>query len=188
MSMTEAFFEAERNYTTTHEELAGLMHTRNGRRAAGGTAHVPAPPEASSATREWRRTSSELVPWQPPNHSPEIVAVDRQHLWLIALIRELARRDQVGTPKQEQLQSLIFIAGLTARHFAAEEACMAAIEYPKLDTHRLIHRDLLVQFREHVRGFEQGGQKLGHKLRSFLAFWLLPHLVESVDWQCPPSA
>jgi hemerythrin-like metal-binding protein len=92
----------------------------------------------------------------------------------------LSERAEKGASKAELSELLKVLSDYTALHFRAEEACMEAIRYPKLDTHRLIHRDLLIRLREHVSGFETGDGTLGHKLTSFLKFWLMTH-IKSVD-------
>jgi hemerythrin len=53
---------------------------------------------------------------------------------------------------------------------------MRDLGHPKLDTHQLIHRDLLVMMRRHVDEFAAGDGRLGCKLRSFLVYWLGSHL------------
>ena len=108
--------------------------------------------------------------------------IGRQQQSLPVLVAALARRDKEGASKGELSESLALIAAFTARHFSAEEAYMAELGYPKLDTHRLIHRDLLAHLHAHLQTYENGGPRLGHKLRSFFTFWLLPH-IQSIDWQ-----
>jgi hemerythrin-like metal-binding protein len=106
--------------------------------------------------------------------------MDRQHDILIELMSSLRERAEEGASKAELSDLLKQLSDYTVLHFRAEEACMEAMSYSKLDTHRLIHRDLLIRLREHVGGFETGDGTLSHRLTSFLKFWLTTH-IKSVD-------
>lgn len=126
---------------------------------------------------------SEFFRWEPGQHakgSLQIEEVDRQHGILIALMDALVEHAAEGASKAELSGLLKHLVDYTALHFQAEEACMQATDYPKLDTHRLIHRDLLIRLREHVGSFENGNGTLSRALTSFLQFWLKTH-VRSVD-------
>jgi hemerythrin len=126
---------------------------------------------------------SEFFDWEPEQRSKcslQIEEMDRQHETLIALMSALGERAEEGASKEELSDRLKELSDYTVLHFGAEEACMEAMSYPKLDTHRLIHRDLLIRLREHVGSFEAGDGTLSHRLTSFLKFWLTTH-IKSVD-------
>jgi hemerythrin-like metal-binding protein len=123
------------------------------------------------------------VRWKPELESKSslrLEEMDRQHRVLTALIHGLGKRAAQGASKAELSDILEQLSDYTVRHFQVEEAYMEATSYPKLDTHQLIHRDLLLKLREHVSEFEAGSGKLGHRLTSFLKFWLAAH-INSVD-------
>ena len=103
-------------------------------------------------------------------------AMEAQHEVLAALMHRLAERDSNGASKQELAGLLGQLESFTAGHFKDEEAYMRDLGHPKLDTHQLIHRDLLAMLRRHVDEFEAGDGRLGCKLRSFLVYWLGSHL------------
>src|SRR5688572_25523888 len=121
---------------------------------------------------------SEFFDWEPEQHSKcaaQLEEMDRQHETMIELMGALNERAEKGASKAELSDLLKELSDYTALHFRAEEVCMEAIRYPKLDTHRLIHRDLLIRLREHVDGFETGDGTLGQQLTRVLTFWLLGH-------------
>jgi hemerythrin-like metal-binding protein len=126
---------------------------------------------------------SELSGRQPERHSKDPVQaeeIERQHETMIALMKDLGERASAGASRAVLADLLQRLSDYTVLHFQAEEAYMAATSYPKLDTHRLIHRDLLIRLREHIRGFETGNGRIGHPLTSFLKYWLAAH-INSVD-------
>ena len=106
--------------------------------------------------------------------------MDRQHETLVAIMDELERRDAQRAPKEELSALLVRLADCTLQHFEAEEAFMSRTGYPKLDTHCIIHRSLLSALHDHRQTFESGGGRLGHKLLSFMKYWLVAH-INSVD-------
>jgi hemerythrin len=106
--------------------------------------------------------------------------MDRQHETLVAIMDELARRDAQRAPKEELSALLLCLADCTLQHFEAEEAAMARTGYAKLDTHCIIHRSLITALNDHRQTFESGGGRLGHKLLSFMKYWLVAH-INSVD-------
>jgi hemerythrin len=103
-------------------------------------------------------------------------AMEAQHEVLASLMRTLAERDANGASKGELGALLCQLESFTAGHFRDEEAYMRDLAHPKLDTHQLIHRDLLAMLRRHVDEFEAGEGRLGCKLRGFLVYWLGSHL------------
>ena len=103
-------------------------------------------------------------------------AMEAQHEVLASLMRTLAEQDSNGASKGELGALLRHLESFTAGHFKDEEAYMRDLGHPKLDTHQLIHRDLLAMLRRHVDDFEAGDGRLGCKLRSFLIYWLGSHL------------
>jgi hemerythrin-like metal-binding protein len=105
-----------------------------------------------------------------------------QHQNLTSLMRTLAERDAGGASRGELSVLLRQLETDTAGHFKDEERYMCDVAHPKLDTHQLIHRDLLAMLRRHVDEFESGSGRLGCKLLSFFKYWLGAHL-EGMDRQ-----
>lgn len=113
-------------------------------------------------------------------HTPLVQIMDLQHESLTLLMRTLAQRDAAGASKGELSELLFQLEKDTVEHFRDEEVHMAEIAHPKLDTHQVIHRDLLAMLRRHTVEFESGSGRLGCKLLSFLKYWLGTH-IEGMD-------
>lgn len=120
--------------------------------------------------------------WDPKQYSLEIEAMDQEHLVLISMMNKLAVRADAGAAKAELSVLLREFGRYTVRHFDDEEAYMASIDYPKLETHRTIHRDLLGSLHEHIAAFEAGDGKLSGRFLSFLRLWLGAH-IRGIDKQ-----
>jgi hemerythrin-like metal-binding protein len=106
--------------------------------------------------------------------------MEAQHEVLAWLMRTLAERGAAGAPKSELGQLLRQLVSQTANHFEEEEQYMTDLGHPKLDTHRIIHRELLAMLQRHVAEFEQGDGRLGPKVLGYLKYFLGAHL-EGMD-------
>jgi hemerythrin-like metal-binding protein len=111
--------------------------------------------------------------------------MEEQHELLTSLMRTLVERDSGGASKKELSSRLRQLESSTAAHFKEEEVYMRDLAHPKLDTHQLIHRNLLAMFRRHVDEFETGPGRLGCKLLSFLKYWLASH-IDGMDRHLAP--
>jgi hemerythrin-like metal-binding protein len=127
----------------------------------------------------------ELAKLRPEEHELQAEAMEAQHELLTSLMRMLAERDAAGASKLELSGLLRELESCTASHFKEEEAYMRDVAYPKLDTHQLIHRDLLAMFRRHLDEFDSGRGRLGCKLLSFLKYWLASH-IDGMDRNLAP--
>lgn len=125
---------------------------------------------------------SDLFVWDPKQYSLEIEAMDEQHLRLIGLMNKLAVRAEAGAPKAELSAALRELGRYTVKHFDDEEAYMRSFDYPKLETHRAIHRDLLRTLHEHIDTYEAGDGRLSPKVLHFLKLWLGAH-IKGIDKQ-----
>jgi hemerythrin-like metal-binding protein len=125
---------------------------------------------------------SDLFVWDPSQYSLEIEAMDQQHLILIGLMNKLAVRADAGAPKAELSAALRELGRFTVKHFDAEEAYMRSFNYPKIETHRAIHKDLLRSLHEHIDIYEAGDGRLSPKVLQFLKLWLGAH-IKGIDKQ-----
>ena len=119
---------------------------------------------------------TELVEARERQLDLQAEAMEAQHEVLASLMRSLAARDGEGAQRAELTLLLRQLESFTATHFKDEEVYMRDLGHPKLDTHQLIHRDLLAMLRRHIDEFEAGDGRLGCKLRSFFVYWLGSHL------------
>jgi hemerythrin len=133
----------------------------------------------SRISRERERNAkavNEFSGRSPEKHALELDEIDQQHEQLVSIMNLLTKRDADRAPKAELAELLEQLVEATLRHFEAEEAYMAGTGYPKLDTHQIIHRDLLATLQRHVGTFYTGHGRLGVQLLSFLKFWLSAHM------------
>jgi hemerythrin-like metal-binding protein len=119
---------------------------------------------------------SQHMAWDAQAYSLQADEMDRQHDTLLLLMNELVRRDVEGADKQDLSELLDELCSLTLAHFQAEEACMQATGYGRLDIHGLIHSKLIAKLREHMQVFRDGNGRLGRTLVSFFEFWLAAHI------------
>jgi hemerythrin len=133
---------------------------------------------------------SNSFPWQPAIYALPIDDMDQQHRVLLELMANLAQRDAGGATKAELSEMLELLRTCTLEHFRDEEAYMAKMACAKLEIHQLIHRDLAKALGEHIREFEAGNGRLGHRLLSFLKFWLCAHIrgADKDHLRYPPRA
>ncbi len=124
----------------------------------------------------------EFFVWNPVEYSLDIELMDDEHQVLIAKMNKLAAQNQAGASKLELLTSLRELGQYTVKHFDDEEAYLASIDYPKLATHRAIHRDLLRSLHEHIAEFQAGDGKVSDKCLGFLKLWLGAH-IKGIDMQ-----
>jgi hemerythrin-like metal-binding protein len=125
---------------------------------------------------------SELFSWDAKQYALDIAEMDAQHQVLISMMNELAERAAANAPKSEVLALLKQLGNYTIQHFREEEAYMERIGYPQLETHKVIHRELLSNLRQHVAAFDAGSGKVAGDLLGFLKFWLAAH-IRGIDRQ-----
>jgi hemerythrin len=64
----------------------------------------------------------------------------------------------------------------TETHFASEEGLMAGAGYPELDSHRILHRNLMAQARDMELRVELGERNAPLELNRFVCNWLIDHI------------
>lgn len=124
------------------------------------------------------RPAPELVLQWSESFATGLEAVDRDHRLLIALLNHLhdilargASHEQVGRVLRKVLEH-------TESHFAWEEAYIAQNGFPGLDTHRLLHQDLLKDLHQLLQDHANGRfDSLDDLLFNYLKYWLVDHIV-----------
>ncbi len=119
-----------------------------------------------------------LMEWSPVL-DVSVPAMNDQHKILIGFMNELYELHQKGADKAQLAGALKKLGDWAVKHFADEEAYMASVNFPDLDKHKLIHKDLVSKFVAHVQSFEKSG-KVEPGLFGFLTFWLTAH-IEGLD-------
>lgn len=105
-----------------------------------------------------------------------VESLDAQHDELVTLMTKIIRRDASSALKAELSLLLWQLVIRTEHHFTDEEVYMLDTGYPRLDTHKIMHTQLLTSLRRHVTEFEVGNGRLGTRLITFLKFWLMTHI------------
>lgn len=129
---------------------------------------------------------TDFFAWNPKTLSVQVPAMDDEHQVLIKKMNAL-HAAHAAKLDRHQIESLLRdFAKYTTKHFADEEAFMAKIGYPNLESHKQIHRRLLTQVGEHVAAFEASGA-LTEAFFTFLSFWLTSH-IRGIDVKYAPAA
>lgn len=72
--------------------------------------------------------------------------IDRQHREIFERVGALLEASRTRRSKEEVLRLVEFLDAYAVDHFAAEERRMEATGYPKLEAHRLEHRQFAKEF------------------------------------------
>lgn len=105
-----------------------------------------------------------------------VKSMDEQHTVLIETLNELHAAMMRGQARHIAGPLLHKLVDYTRDHFAAEEATMAAVDYPDLAQHRQRHQELTWQVNDYVKRFESGDMTVTVPLLTFLSDWLVKHI------------
>jgi hemerythrin len=119
-----------------------------------------------------------LLTWNN-SFSVGVRAIDSQHTTLFSLLNGLHEAMMKGQSQNLTGPLLHKLVNYTREHFSAEEAMMAAANYPGLAQHRIEHRDLARQVEGYVAKFERGEGTINIQLLAFLRDWLTDHIQAS---------
>lgn len=116
-----------------------------------------------------------LIVWSD-KLSVGVKSIDAQHGVLVDTLNELHDAMLKGQAKSLTEPLLRSLMAYTRDHFSAEEAMMAAANYPQLEGHRVRHRELVKKVEDYVARFESGEITLNLHLLNFLRDWLTEHI------------
>ncbi len=116
-----------------------------------------------------------LLTWDS-SYSVGVQSLDRQHTNLFDILNELHAAMMAGQASEAAGELLRKLVSYTKSHFAAEEALMAATQYPRLAQHRELHAALTRQVEEFVARYDRGESALSVPLLTFLRDWLTKHI------------
>ncbi len=103
--------------------------------------------------------------------------MDTEHQELVSLMNRLFDANEKKLPKPEIIAAFKALADFTVKHFADEEAYMASVNFPDIEKHKLIHKDLLTKVSAHLDGFKNGGGQVDESVFDFLNLWLKAHIM-----------
>lgn len=120
---------------------------------------------------------SVLIEWQP-DYSVNIPSIDKQHQYLVTVIRQLQEamlegraRDFIGHVFEEMNLYTKF-------HFQFEEDLLEKHQYPELPGHHGRHAELIDQLHGLAQQHAEGKLNAGAPVMHFLRSWLLDHICE----------
>lgn len=104
--------------------------------------------------------------------------LDSDHRILIDLLDQLHDAMETGQSRAVIGSVISVLAEYVEHHFRREEALMAEVGFPDLDSHRAQHRDLerqVLEVRDRYRAGEKGA--LGQEVVDLLKNWLTDHIL-----------
>ena len=105
-----------------------------------------------------------------------IDAIDKDHQVLISLTNKISLRSIDDEDLDKIIEELIDYARY---HFRREEAVMEACDYPDLETHQALHRELTSQVSDLAESWlKERDPRMLHHLRKFLWEWWINHIVQ----------
>lgn len=102
-------------------------------------------------------------------------AMDHEHRLLIDRMNAVYDGAEKGLPYPEMKKRMDELAAYTVKHFKDEEEYMEKMKFEGLGTHKIIHQQLLTQFDDHMKKF-QDSQQVSGAFFSFLKVWLTSHI------------
>lgn len=105
-----------------------------------------------------------------------VANMDAEHRELVAAMNRIHELDARAADKASIEAAIDRLVTLTKRHFADEEKHMAAIGFPDLKRHALIHQDMLKKVDVHCATFRAGNGRVERAFFDFLVYWLGAHI------------
>ena len=103
--------------------------------------------------------------------------MNNQHKILLGIMNDLFDYKNEKEGDFEGIKKyLLELGAFTVKHFEDEEAYMEKIGFSGLETHKLIHKDLLAKFTKHKDQFLET-RELSEDFFGFLKFWLKSHIM-----------
>ena len=119
-----------------------------------------------------------LLAWSS-TYSVGVEEMDRQHRVLFNMLNDLHSAMLQGKGQDLTGHLLRMLVDYSRKHFAAEEALMAAAGYVNLATHRMKHKELIKQVDGYVKRYEKGEIAVDLSRMSFLRDWLTDHIQQT---------
>jgi len=105
-----------------------------------------------------------------------VAEMDAQHRRLFKLIDDLDLAISEGKIRTAVGEVIPELAAYAVRHFAEEEAMMAARRTPGLEAHKAIHRSFEAKVAETMESLNSGRGVVASSLVNFLQDWLVQHI------------
>lgn len=105
-----------------------------------------------------------------------VEAMNDEHRQILNAMNRIFDVAETGRTGEEINQLVARLGAVCVRHFADEEAYMAAIGFPGLAIHRIMHQDLLKRFQTHATEIREAGGRADQGFFYFLRYWLRAHI------------
>ena len=113
--------------------------------------------------------------WTSDELGLNIDEMDQEHQVLIKKMNHLYNCVEEKKDLKEIEDSINDLATFTIKHFSNEEEYMQKIGFDGLVTHKIIHKQLLDQFQQHVDNFKKT-HSVEQNFFNFLKVWLTSHI------------
>lgn len=107
-------------------------------------------------------------------------SIEAQHRLLVEALNELHNAVMRGESRSVTGLLLRTLIAYTRNHHAAEESLMARVDYPDLQQHRTLHRELMQNLEAQLEHVDRGEGVVTVEFLHFLRDWLINHF-QQVD-------
>tara|TARA_Y100000294_G_scaffold86422_2_gene80868 strand:+ start:310 stop:717 length:408 start_codon:yes stop_codon:yes gene_type:complete len=112
------------------------------------------------------------------SYSVDIEEMDKQHKQLLDIINEF---DEAAEKKEEKNilnKTLEALLDYSDTHFKKEEELLEQHEYPKIEEHKMRHRELVEGVCQIAIKVKEGDKDAPYQIAFLLGDWLLNHLAK----------
>jgi hemerythrin len=102
-------------------------------------------------------------------------AMNDEHREILNAMNEIYDAHASGGRGQRIMDLVSRLGDLCVRHFADEERYMMMIGFPGLNTHKIIHDNLMHGYMRHASAIRSAGGKANDEFFGFLQRWLVEH-------------
>lgn len=103
-------------------------------------------------------------------------AMNDEHKQILDAMNRIFDATEAGRTGDEINRLVERLGSVCVHHFSDEETYMAAINFPGLRTHKLIHQDLLNRYAQHAAQIKAAGGRADSGFFHFLRHWLQSHI------------
>lgn len=118
---------------------------------------------------------ADFFTWTAKELGLGVAEMDLEHQELIARMNAIYGAVESKSSVDEIARLIGDLATYTTKHFTDEEAFMQKIGYEGLETHKIIHQQLLKQFGDFVDEFKEK-KVVSQAFFNFLKVWLTSHI------------
>jgi len=117
-----------------------------------------------------------FIAWDD-RYSVGVRSIDRQHRFLISIIRQLQEAMVEGRAREVLSLLARKLVMYTHKHFESEEAFFRERGYAGAERHREQHREMARQIMEMQQAVKDGKLRIGTPVLVFLKGWLVDHVL-----------